>query len=122
MRLSAEEEAIVKTVHDFVDKQVKPVVQDLEHANAYPEDLIETMKEMGIYGLAIPEPYGFGRVSMPCYVQVDRGTRARLDEPGRRDGRPHGGGQAAARSSAPRSRRRSTCRGWRPASSGPRWR
>jgi alkylation response protein AidB-like acyl-CoA dehydrogenase len=70
MPLSAEEEAIVKTVHDFVEKQVKPVVRELEHANTYPEELIETMKEIGIYGLAIPEPYGFGQVSMPCYVSV----------------------------------------------------
>ncbi|MDH6244479.1 acyl-CoA dehydrogenase family protein [Mycobacterium sp. OTB74] len=68
--LSAEEQAIVKTVHDFVDKQVRPVVRELEHANTYPEDLIEAMKEMGIFGLAIPEPYGFAAVSMPCYAQV----------------------------------------------------
>lgn len=70
MKLTAEEEAIVATVRDFVDKQVKPVARELEHANAYPEELIETMKEIGIFGLAIPEPYGFGAVSMPCYVQV----------------------------------------------------
>ncbi|ABK73670.1 acyl-CoA dehydrogenase family protein [Mycolicibacterium smegmatis] len=70
MALTAEEETIVKTVHDFVEKQVKPVVRELEHANTYPEELIETMKEIGIFGLAIPEPYGFGAVSMPCYVQV----------------------------------------------------
>ncbi|MGW0039497.1 acyl-CoA dehydrogenase family protein [Gordonia sp. NPDC003376] len=68
--LSTEEQAIVATVRDFVDKQVRPVVRELEHANTYPEDLIETMKEMGIYGLAIPEPYGFAQVSMPCYAQV----------------------------------------------------
>ncbi|MGV0741687.1 acyl-CoA dehydrogenase family protein [Mycolicibacterium sp. XJ870] len=70
MKLTAEEETIVQTVRDFVDKQVKPVVRDLEHANTYPEELIDTMKEIGIFGLAIPEPYGFGAVSMPCYVQV----------------------------------------------------
>jgi alkylation response protein AidB-like acyl-CoA dehydrogenase len=70
MKLSAEEDAILKTVHDWVDKQVKPVVRELEHANTYPEELIDAMKEMGIFGLAIPEPYGFGAVSMPCYVQV----------------------------------------------------
>ncbi|MGU3651095.1 acyl-CoA dehydrogenase family protein [Mycolicibacterium sp. A43C] len=70
MVLSAEEEAIVGTVREFVDKQVRPVARELEHANAYPEDLIETMKEIGIFGLAIPEPYGFGAVSMPCYVRV----------------------------------------------------
>lgn len=68
--LSAEEQAIVSTVRDFVDRQVRPVVRELEHANTYPEALIETMKEMGIFGLAIPEPYGFAAVSMPCYAQV----------------------------------------------------
>ncbi|WP_207546279.1 acyl-CoA dehydrogenase family protein [Mycolicibacterium fortuitum] len=68
--LSAEEQAIVSTVRDFVDKQVRPVARELEHANTYPEELIEAMKEMGIFGLAIPEPYGFAAVSMPCYAQV----------------------------------------------------
>jgi alkylation response protein AidB-like acyl-CoA dehydrogenase len=70
LTLTSEEQAIVKTVHDFVEKQVKPVARDLEHANEYPESLIETMKEMGVFGLAIPGPYGFAQVSMPCYVQV----------------------------------------------------
>ncbi|AMD56587.1 acyl-CoA dehydrogenase [Mycolicibacterium fortuitum] len=70
MTLSAEEQAIVSTVRDFVDKQVRPVARELEHANTYPEVLIEAMKEMGIFGLAIPEPYGFAAVSMPCYAQV----------------------------------------------------
>lgn len=68
--LSAEEQAIVSTVRDFVDKQVRPAVRELEHANTYPEELIEAMKELGIFGLAIPEPYGFAAVSMPCYAQV----------------------------------------------------
>jgi alkylation response protein AidB-like acyl-CoA dehydrogenase len=70
MVLSAEERALVDTVREFVEKQVKPVVRELEHANTYPEELIEMMKEIGIFGLAIPEPYGFGQVSMPCYVAV----------------------------------------------------
>ncbi|MBU9766130.1 acyl-CoA dehydrogenase [Mycobacterium sp. TNTM28] len=70
MTLSAEEQAIVSTVRDFVDKQIRPVVRELEHANTYPEELIEAMKEMGIFGLAIPEPYGFAAVSTPCYAQV----------------------------------------------------
>ncbi|MUL84849.1 acyl-CoA dehydrogenase [Mycobacterium sp. CBMA247] len=70
MTLSAEEQAIVETVREFVDKQVRPVVRELEHADTYPEELIEAMKEMGIFGLAIPEPYGFAAVSMPCYAQV----------------------------------------------------
>lgn len=69
-RLSNEEQAIVATVREWVDREVRPVVRDLEHANTYPEDLIEQMKEMGIFGLAIPEPYGDAPVSMPCYVAV----------------------------------------------------
>ena len=68
--LSPEEQHVVALVRSWVDREVRPVVQDLEHANEYPEKLIEQMKELGIYGLAIPEPYGDAPVSMPCYVQV----------------------------------------------------
>jgi alkylation response protein AidB-like acyl-CoA dehydrogenase len=68
--LDADERAIVSTVAEFVDEQVKPVAQELEHANTYPEKLIEQMKELGIYGLAVPEEYGGIAVSMQCYVLV----------------------------------------------------
>jgi alkylation response protein AidB-like acyl-CoA dehydrogenase len=68
--LSEEEQAIVDTVRDFVDREVRPVANELEHANTYPEKLIEQMKRLGIFGLAIPEPYGEVAVSTPCYVQV----------------------------------------------------
>ncbi|MGZ4556566.1 MAG: acyl-CoA dehydrogenase family protein [Mycobacteriaceae bacterium] len=68
--LSADERMAVETVHDFVDKKVKPVVRELEHANTYPEDLIEQMKQLGIFGLAIPESYGGTPVSTPCYVLI----------------------------------------------------
>ncbi|MGH3744419.1 MAG: acyl-CoA dehydrogenase family protein [Mycobacteriales bacterium] len=61
---------IVGTVRDFVDRDVRPVVRELEHANTYPEKLIEQMKQLGIFGLAIPEPYGQVRVSMPCYAEI----------------------------------------------------
>ncbi|WP_040691572.1 acyl-CoA dehydrogenase family protein [Nocardia vinacea] len=68
--LSAEEQQVVATVREWVDREVRPVAHDLEHANEYPEKLIEQMKQLGIYGLAIPEPYGEAPVSMPCYVGV----------------------------------------------------
>ncbi|WP_433709348.1 acyl-CoA dehydrogenase family protein [Nocardia sp. CA-084685] len=68
--LSAEEQQVVATVREWVDREVRPVARDLEHANEYPEKLIEQMKQLGIYGLAIPEPYGEAPVSMPCYVGV----------------------------------------------------
>ncbi|WAL68383.1 acyl-CoA dehydrogenase family protein [Amycolatopsis cynarae] len=68
--LDPEERAIVDTVRDFVDREVRPVARELEHENRYPEKLIEQMKRLGIYGLAIPEPYGDVRVSTPCYAMV----------------------------------------------------
>jgi alkylation response protein AidB-like acyl-CoA dehydrogenase len=68
--LSTEELAIVEAVRDFVDRDVRPVVRDLEHADEYPEKLIEQMKKLGVFGLAVPEPWGEAPVSMPCYVLV----------------------------------------------------
>ncbi|WP_232022064.1 acyl-CoA dehydrogenase family protein [Mycobacterium basiliense] len=61
---------LVATVRAFVDRDVKPTVREVEHANTYPEAWIEQMKLIGIYGLAIGEEYGGSPVSMPCYVQV----------------------------------------------------
>jgi alkylation response protein AidB-like acyl-CoA dehydrogenase len=68
--LSDEEQAIVQVVAEFVDREVRPVARELEHANAYPEELIERMKELGVFGLTIPEPYGEVSVSKRCYVLV----------------------------------------------------
>ena len=52
-RLNEEETFLVKTVREFVDREVKPSVQEVEHANEYPEKWIEQMKQIGIYGLAV---------------------------------------------------------------------
>ncbi|MFI7403906.1 acyl-CoA dehydrogenase family protein [Streptomyces sp. NPDC049541] len=68
--LSDDERLVVRTVREFVDKEVKPVVQQLEHTDTYPENLVERMKELGIYGLAVPEEYGGNPVSTPCFVLV----------------------------------------------------
>jgi len=68
--LSAEERAIVGLVREFVDNEVRPVVRGLEHANTYPDKLIGQMKQLGIFGLAIPEPWGDAHVSTSCYALV----------------------------------------------------
>lgn len=67
---SDDEQTVIELVRTWVDREVRPVVRELEHSNTYPEDLIEQMKEMGIYGLAIPEPWGEAAVSAPCYAAV----------------------------------------------------
>jgi alkylation response protein AidB-like acyl-CoA dehydrogenase len=68
--LGIEETMLVDTVRQFVDRDVKPSVREVEHANEYPEAWIEQMKRIGIFGLAVPEEYGGTPVSMPCYVDV----------------------------------------------------
>jgi alkylation response protein AidB-like acyl-CoA dehydrogenase len=68
--LVEEEAAIVQTVRDFVDREVRPVVRELEHADEYPSKLIEQMKALGVFGLNIPAAYGGAAVSTPCYALV----------------------------------------------------
>jgi alkylation response protein AidB-like acyl-CoA dehydrogenase len=68
--LNEDEQAMVELVRDFVNREVRPVVRDLEHANTYPGKLIEQMKQLGIYGLAIPGPWGDAQVSTPCYARI----------------------------------------------------
>lgn len=70
MTISSEETMMIKTVADFIDRDVRPTVNEVEHANEYPTQWIEQMKEMGIFGLAIPEPWGFGKVSTAAYVHI----------------------------------------------------
>jgi alkylation response protein AidB-like acyl-CoA dehydrogenase len=68
--LSSDELAIVSAVREFVEAEVRPVVRELEHDDTYPDKLIELMKEMGVFGLAIPEPYGDSLVSIACYAAI----------------------------------------------------
>lgn len=49
---------IVANVRRFVDTQIIPNAQELEHADAYPEEIVAGMREMGLFGLMIPEEYG----------------------------------------------------------------
>src|SRR6201997_3968970 len=69
-QLSDEEKMLVDTVRAFIERDVKPTVREVEHANEYPEAWIDQMKRIGIFGLAIPDEYGGSPVSMPCYVEV----------------------------------------------------
>jgi alkylation response protein AidB-like acyl-CoA dehydrogenase len=70
LELDDDEAAIVRVVHDFVDREVRPRVRDLEHTNTYPGQLIDRMKELGVFGLGVPAPWGEVGVSTSCYVAV----------------------------------------------------
>src|SRR3954466_14725362 len=52
------QEEILKTVRDFVDKEILPNANALEHADEYPQDIVDGLKELGVFGLTIPEEYG----------------------------------------------------------------
>ena len=49
---------IVATVRDFVEKEILPVATELEHRDEYPARIVEGLKELGLFGLMIPEEYG----------------------------------------------------------------
>jgi len=68
--LSEQERLAVSVTRQFVDEDVRPVVRDLEHANEYPSKLIGQMKNLGLFGTAIPEEYGGTPVSTACYVLI----------------------------------------------------
>ncbi|MEQ6902720.1 acyl-CoA dehydrogenase family protein [Nocardioides sp. YIM 152588] len=56
--LTEDQTEILKAVRTFVNEQIIPVAQELEHADEYPTEIIEGLKELGVFGLMIPEEYG----------------------------------------------------------------
>jgi alkylation response protein AidB-like acyl-CoA dehydrogenase len=64
------QEEILSTVKTFVDKEIIPHATALEHADAYPQDIVDGMKEMGLFGLTIPEEYGGLGESLLTYALV----------------------------------------------------
>jgi Acyl-CoA dehydrogenases len=56
--LTEEQVELLKLVKEFVDEQIIPVATELEHKDEYPQAIVDQMKELGIFGLMIPEEYG----------------------------------------------------------------
>src|SRR5262249_50290148 len=68
--LSAEQREVVATVREFVEREVLPTASDFEHADEFPEPLVATMRELGMFGLTIPEEYGGLGLDLVTYVLV----------------------------------------------------
>jgi butyryl-CoA dehydrogenase len=68
--LRTEQQEIVATVRDFVERDVVPVASELERADEYPAALVETMKELGLFGLTIPEEHGGLGLDVTTYALV----------------------------------------------------
>jgi butyryl-CoA dehydrogenase len=61
---------LVATVRRFVEKDVLPVASDLEHADEFPEALVATMRDLGLFGVTIPEEHGGLGLDLLTYVAV----------------------------------------------------
>ncbi|MCW2714875.1 MAG: acyl-CoA dehydrogenase, partial [Frankiales bacterium] len=61
---------ILDTVRGFVEKEIIPYATDLEHKDEFPEAIVDGMKEMGLFGLMIPEEYGGLGESLLTYALV----------------------------------------------------
>ena len=70
MLTQEERDLIVSTVREFVERDVIPVASDMEHRDEYPHALVETMKEMGLFGLSVPEAYGGADVDFTTFARV----------------------------------------------------
>jgi alkylation response protein AidB-like acyl-CoA dehydrogenase len=74
--LSDVQEEILKTVRAFVDNEILPVATDLEHEDEYPTDIVDGLKELGIFGLTIPEEYdGLGESLLTYALVVEEISR-----------------------------------------------
>jgi len=75
--LSEDQTEILKAVRSFVEKEILPVATELEHADEYPTEIVEGLKELGIFGLMIPEEYdGLGESLLTyalCVEEIARG-------------------------------------------------
>ncbi|RBM19592.1 acyl-CoA dehydrogenase, partial [Prauserella sp. PE36] len=64
------QQEILSTVRGFVDKEIVPYAQELEHGDVYPADIVAGMREMGLFGLMIPEEFGGLGESLLTYALV----------------------------------------------------
>jgi alkylation response protein AidB-like acyl-CoA dehydrogenase len=64
------QQEILSTVRNFVDREIIPNAQELEHGDIYPQKIVDGLKELGIFGLMIPEEYGGLGESLLTYALV----------------------------------------------------
>src|SRR3569832_1563324 len=68
--LSVDQTEILKAVRTFVDERILPVATELEHGDIYPQEIVDGLKELGIFGLTIPEEFGGLGESLLTYALV----------------------------------------------------
>jgi alkylation response protein AidB-like acyl-CoA dehydrogenase len=68
--LTDEQRAICEMVHQFADEQIIPHAEHYDHEDAFPEPIVEQMKELGLFGVTIPEEYGGMGLDLTTYAMI----------------------------------------------------
>ncbi|MBW2370826.1 MAG: acyl-CoA dehydrogenase family protein, partial [Deltaproteobacteria bacterium] len=69
-KMTPEQKHLVETIREFAEREIKPVVRELEAKDEYPTEIVEKMKELGLFGLLIPEEYDGAGISLVTYVLI----------------------------------------------------
>jgi alkylation response protein AidB-like acyl-CoA dehydrogenase len=65
-----EQKAICEMVHQFADEQILPNAEHYDHEDSFPEPIVEQMKELGLFGVTIPEEYGGMGLDLTTYAMI----------------------------------------------------
>ena len=68
--MTDEQRAITEMVHQFVDEQILPNAEHYDHEDAFPDPIVEQMKELGLFGVTIPEEYGGMGLDLTTYAMI----------------------------------------------------
>jgi alkylation response protein AidB-like acyl-CoA dehydrogenase len=70
MSMTDEEAQVLDTIDRWVEKEVRPIAKKFDHADEYPHDLVEQMKDLGLFGATIAPEYGGLGLSATTYAQI----------------------------------------------------
>ena len=68
--MTDEQKAITEMVHQFADEQIIPNAEHYDHEDSFPEPIVEQMKELGLFGVTIPEEYGGMGLDLTTYAMI----------------------------------------------------
>src|SRR6202161_4921333 len=68
--MTDEQRAITEMVHQFADEQILPNAEHYDHEDSFPEPIVEQMKELGLFGVTIPEEYGGVGLDLTTYAMI----------------------------------------------------
>jgi alkylation response protein AidB-like acyl-CoA dehydrogenase len=68
--MTDEQQAIVEMVRQFADEQIIPNAEHYDHEDTFPEPIVEQMKELGLFGVMIPEEYGGMGLDLTTYAMI----------------------------------------------------